>query len=73
MMKYIIRFLASLPMLGAGISSMYLTFLAWENAWIAMPAILNWYAFFVCFNSYERTVRHLAVFIKIMAEDALTE
>lgn len=72
-MKYIIRLLAALPMLGGGVASVILSVMAYENMYLVVPAIFSWFAFIECFYHYEDSVRHLAVFIKLMAEDALTE
>ena len=72
-MKYIIRLLAALPMLGGGVASAILSVMAYKDTYLVAPAIFSWFAFIECFYHYEDAVRHLAVFIKLMAEDALTE
>jgi len=72
-MKYIIRFMAIIPMLGAGIAMIVSIVMAFENPLWILEAIASFCSFMVCAAYYEDTVRHLAIFIKLMAEDALSE
>lgn len=72
-MKYVIRLFAALPMLGAGIATIVFGVLACNNTVWVLAAICNLYSFIVCATHYEDTVRHLAIFIKTMTQDALYE
>ena len=72
-MKYLIRLLAALPMMGTAIATMILLVAALDCKLLVIPAILCGMASVSLMSSYEYTVRHLAIFIKIMAEDALAE
>jgi hypothetical protein len=72
-MKYFVRLLAALPMLGTGISMIVFVVMAFENPLWILEAIASFYSFMVCATHYEDTVRHLAIFIKLMAKDALGE
>jgi hypothetical protein len=71
-MKYFIRLLAALPMLGAGTSVIVFCVMAFALSpiWV-LAAIANVYSFIACAAHYEDTVRYLAVFFKRMSEDAL--
>ena len=72
-MKYIIRFMAAIPMLGAGIALIMFGVMAFEKPLWVLEAIASFYSFMVCATHYEDTVRHLAIFINLMAKDALEE
>lgn len=72
-MKYIIRLLAAVPMLGAGVAAIVFGVMAFDNAMWILATICNIYSFLVCAIHYEDTVRSLAIFIKLMAEDTLHE
>ena len=72
-MKYIVRLMAAIPMLGAGIALIMFVVMAFENPLWVLEAIASFYSFMVCATHYEDTVRHLATFIKLMAKDALGE
>lgn len=67
-MKYIIRLLASLPMLSVGISTIILCVFAIEHPWMWIPAILNMWAFLIIATHYESTVKHLRFSIKDRVE-----
>lgn len=72
-MKYIIRFMATIPMLGAGIALIMFGIMAFDNPLWILEAIASFWSFMVCATHYEDTVRNLAIFIKLMAKDALGE
>lgn len=72
-MKYIIRFMVAIPMLGAGIATIVSIVMAFENPLWILEAIASFCSVMVCATHYEDTVRHLANFIKLMAKDALGE
>lgn len=70
-MKYFVRLLATLPMLGAGVSVIVFWVLTVNSPLWILAVIVNTYSFAVCAAHYEDTVRYIAAFIKRMAEDAL--
>ena len=72
-MKYIVRLMAAIPMLGAGIALIMFGVMAFNNPLWILEAIASFCSVMVCATHYEDTVRHLANFIKLMAKDALGE
>lgn len=72
-MKYIIRFIAAIPMMAAMIIFFVMFFMAFEYPLLIIAVIPQGFAAFICVENYELTVRHLSVFIKMMAEDALND
>lgn len=73
-MKYFIRFIAVIPMMATMCTAAVLFMLSFtEGLWLVIPSICLLYAFIICGENYDKTVRHIAVFLKLMAEDALTE
>lgn len=72
-MKYLIRLLAAIPMIGAGIAIIWFMVMSFDEWPYILVSIANVYTFMVCAHHYEESVRILALFIKRMAVDALTE
>lgn len=70
-MKCFVRLLATLPMLGAGMSVIVFWVLTVNSPLWILAAIANTYSFAVCAVHYEETVEYIAAFIKRMSEDAL--
>lgn len=72
-MKYIIRLLAAIPMLSTGIATFVFFVLAFGDAMYVLAAIESLFGYIMCIAHYESTVRSIAKFLKLMAEDALNE
>lgn len=72
-MKYFIRLLAALPMLGTGISAIVFSVMSFGNALWVLLAITNFWSFMALASDYETLVFNMALFLKRMANDALHE
>ena len=72
-MKYIIRLLAVLPMIGAGVATIVFFILAFEenNIWI-LVSISSAFSFAVCAEHYEETAVGVRDFIKTICDNTLT-
>lgn len=71
-MKYVIRLLATLPMIGAGIAAIVFFIMAFEeNTWI-LASISSSFSFAVCAEHYEETVVSVRDFIKTICDNTLT-
>lgn len=70
-MKYIIRLMAAIPMLGSAIATLFLFVLSFDYSILVIPTVLSLFGFPVCAKHYEETVKELAIFIDKMAQDAL--
>lgn len=73
MKKYLVRFIAVLPMLAVSISMVVFIAFAFDNAWWILLAIGDFWALQRVCRDYEWFVRELAGFLKDMAIDALHE
>ena len=72
-MKYFVRLLATLPMLGTGISAIVFSVMSFDNTLWVLLVITNIWSFIILASNYEMSVLNLAHFLKRMAEDALHE
>jgi len=72
-MKYFVRLLAALPMLGTGISAIVFSVMSCDNILWVLLVITNIWSFIILASNYEMSVLNLAHFLKRMAEDALHE
>ena len=72
-MKYLVRFVAVLPMLAVAISMVMFLVFAFDNAWWLLLAIGNFWALQRLCQDYEWCVRSVAYLLKKMASDALHE
>jgi hypothetical protein len=72
-MKYFVRLLAALPMLGTGISMIVFGVMAFDNALWILLCITNFWSFMALVSNYETLVFNMAYFLKRMANDALYE
>ena len=72
-MKYFVRLLATLPMLGTGISMIVFGVMAFDNALWILLCITNFWSFMALVSNYETLVFNMAYFLKRMANDALHE
>jgi hypothetical protein len=72
-MKYFVRLLAALPMLGTGISMIVFGVMAFDNALWILLCITNFWSFMALVSNYETLVFNMAYFLKRMANDALHE
>jgi hypothetical protein len=72
-MKYFVRLLAALPMLGTGISMIVFGVMAFDNALWILLCITNFWGFMALASNYETLVFNMAYFLKRMANDALHE
>jgi hypothetical protein len=70
-MKYIIRLMAAIPMLGSGIATLFLFIFSFDYGILVIPTILSIAGFPVCAQHYEETVKDVAIFFEKMAKDAL--
>lgn len=72
-MKYVIRLLATLPMIGAGVATIVFFVMAFgeNNIWI-LTSISSAFSFAVCAEHYEETVISVRDFIKIICDSTLT-
>ena len=71
--KYLVRFIAAMPMLATAIGMIVFLVMAFENHWWVLLAIGNFWSFMRLAQDYEWTVRDVANFLKRMANDALSE
>ena len=65
-MKYIIRLIAAIPILAAGVSTITGFILAIDYPIIALYGIASVYTFIVCATHYESTVRTLVNIIRVI-------
>ena len=72
-MKYFVRLLAALPMLGTGISAIVFGVMSFDNALWVFLVITNIWSFITLASNYEILVLNVAYFLKRMAEDASYE
>ena len=72
-MKYFVRLLAALPMLGTGISMIVFGVMAFDNALWILLCITNFWGFMALASNYETLVFNMAYFLKRMANDAVHE
>lgn len=72
-MKYLVRFVAVLPMLAVAISMVVFIAFAFDCWWWILLAIGDFWALQRICRDYEWFVRELAGFLKDMAIDALHE
>lgn len=72
-MKYLVRFIAVLPMLAVSISMVVFIAFAFDNAWWILLAIGDFWAFMRLAQEYEWAVRSVANFLEQMAYDAKHE
>ena len=72
-MKYFVRLLAALPMLGTGISMIVFGVMAFDNALWILLCITNFWGFMALASNYETLVFNMAYFLKRIANDALHE
>jgi hypothetical protein len=72
-MKYFVRLLAALPMLGTGISVIVFSVMSFDNALWVLLVITNIWSFITLASNYEMLVLNMAHFLKRMAKDALHE
>jgi hypothetical protein len=73
MKKYLVRFIAVLPMLAVSISMVVFIAFAFDNAWWILLAIGDFWALQRVCRDYEWYVKELASFLRDMAIDALHE
>lgn len=73
MKKYLVRFIAVLPMLATAISMVVFVVLAFDCWWWILLAIGDFWAFQRVAKDYEWYVKELASIIRDMATDALHE
>ena len=73
MKKYVIRLLATAPMLGAGASIIMFWVLSFDYPMFVIAAICSIFSFMVCAAHYEDTVKYIAKFLKEMSKEALSE
>ena len=72
-MKYLVRFIATLPMLAVAISMVMFLAFAFDCRWWILLAIGNFWALQRLCQDYEWCVRSVAYLLKKMASDALHE
>lgn len=72
-MKYFVRLLAALPMLGTGISAIVFSVMSFDNALWVLLVITNIWSFIILASNYEMLVLNMTYFLKRMANDALHE
>ena len=72
-MKYFVRLLAALPMLGTGISAIVFSVMSFDNTLWVLLVITNIWSFIILASNYEMLVLNMAHFLKRMAKDALHE
>ena len=72
-MKYLVRFIAVLPMLAVAISMVVYVALAFDCWWWILLAIGDFWALMRICQDYEWCVREVAYILKKMANDALHE
>ena len=65
-MKYIIRLIAAIPMLAAGVSTIAGFILAIDYPIIALYGIASVYTFIVCATHYENTVHTLVNIVRVI-------
>ena len=67
-MKYIIRFVAAVPMMSAGISMVFSFACAFSYPWFALLAIGNFFALQVACAHYEETVKAISAFLRVLCD-----
>lgn len=72
-LKYLVRFIAAMPMLATAIGMVVFLVMAFENHWWVLLVIGNFWSFMRLAQDYEWTVRDVAAFFRRMANDALSE
>ena len=72
-MKYLVRFIAVLPMLATAISMVMFLAFAFDCWWWILLAIGDFWAFMRLAQEYEWAVRSVANFLEQMAYDAKHE
>lgn len=72
-MKYFVRLLAALPMLGTGISMVVFGVMTFDNLLWIFLCITSFWSFMALSSNYETLVFNIAYFLKRMANDALHE
>lgn len=72
-LKYLVRFIAAMPMLATAIGMVVFLVMAFENHWLVLLVIGNFWSFMRLAQDYEWTVRDVAAFFRRMANDALSE
>ena len=67
-MKYIIRFVAAVPMMSAGLSMMFSAIYAFDYPWFALLAIGNFFALHTCSSNYEDSVDSLVEYLRMLCD-----
>jgi hypothetical protein len=67
-MKYIIRFIAAIPMIAAAIGSIAGFVLAIDYPIVALYAVSSVYTTAICIEHYESTVRTLINIIRVLCD-----
>lgn len=67
-MKYILRFVAAIPMMSAGISMVFSFAYAFDYPWFALLAIGNFFTLQVTSAHYEETVKAISAFLRVLCD-----